>query len=151
VLIATILVFAGRAPDYQRRTVMTVQEAMNPVSVTVGSGHTMREAARRMIAGKTGAAVVLDPDMPAPGIVTERDILRAAAAGDDLDLELVGAHLTAHVVYADVDWPLAQAAEQMTTGGFRHVLVLDGADLVGVLSMRDIVRSWVLEGAHVAV
>ena len=55
---------------------MTVREAMNPVGVTVGSGHTMREAARRMTEGRTGAAVVIDHDLPAPGIVTERDILR---------------------------------------------------------------------------
>jgi len=57
---------------------MTVREAMNPVGVTVGSGHTMREAARRMTEGRTGAAVVIDHDLPAPGIVTERDILRCA-------------------------------------------------------------------------
>jgi CBS domain-containing protein len=124
-----------------------VREAMNPVSVTVGSGHTMREAARRMIAGRTGAAVVLDPELPAPGIVTERDLLRCVGEGCDLDTETVGAHLTAHVVYADADWPLERAAEQMTNGGFRHVLVMGSGELVGILSMRDIVGSWVRSGA----
>ena len=69
---------------------MTVREAMNPVTVTVGSGHTMREAARRMSDAGTGAAVVIDHDLPAPGIVTERDLLRCAGHGDDLDAELVG-------------------------------------------------------------
>ncbi|HLW96976.1 MAG TPA: CBS domain-containing protein [Solirubrobacteraceae bacterium] len=124
-----------------------VGEAMNPVGVTVGTGHTMREAARRMAEGHTGAAVVIDPELPAPGIVTERDVLHCVAAGGDLDSELVGAHLTAQVVYAAPDWPLARAAEQMTAGGFRHVLVTDGGELVGILSMRDIVRSWVQSGA----
>ena len=127
---------------------MTVREAMNPVGVTVGTGHTMREAARRMSAGRTGAAVVIDNDLPAPGIVTERDILHCVGAGGDLDAELVGAHLTANVVYAAADWPLERAAEVMTAGGFRHVIVLDGSELVGILSMRDIVRSWVRERAE---
>jgi CBS domain-containing protein len=122
---------------------MTVRQAMNPVTVTVGSGHTMREAARRMTEGRTGAAVVIDHELPAPGIVTERDVLRCAGQGGDLDGELVGHHLTAHVVYAAPDWPLARAAEQMTLGGFRHVLVMDGPELVGILSMRDIVGHWV--------
>jgi CBS domain-containing protein len=129
-----------------------VRQAMNPVGVTVGTGHTMREAARRMIEGATGAAVVLDHDLPAPGIVTERDVLRCAGGGGDLDRELVGDHLTVNVVYAAPDWPLERAAEQMTNGGFRHVIVMDGSELVGILSMRDIVRSWVAGGmrAHAA-
>src|SRR5665213_4575375 len=114
------------AATIHRRTTMTVREAMNPVGVTVGSGHTMREAARRMTEGRTGAAVVIDHDLPAPGIVTERDILRCAGHGGDLDSELVGDHLTANVVYAAADWPLERAAEQMTAGGFRHVIVLEG-------------------------
>jgi CBS domain-containing protein len=128
---------------------MTVRQAMNQVTVTVGSGHTMREAARRMTDGRTGAAVVIDHDLPAPGIVTERDVLRCAGLGGDLDSELVGAHLTANVVYAAPDWPLQRAAEQMTAGGFRHVIVMDGPDLVGILSMRDIVANWVREGTPV--
>jgi signal-transduction protein with cAMP-binding, CBS, and nucleotidyltransferase domain len=126
-----------------------VREAMNAVGVTVGSVHSMREAARRMTDGRTGAAVVLDPDLPAPGIVTERDVLHCAARGLDLDHETVGAHLTAEVVYAQADWPLERAAEQMTAGGFRHVLVLDAGELVGILSMRDIVGNWVRSGATV--
>ncbi len=126
---------------------MTVREAMNPVGVTVGSGHTMREAARRMTEGRTGAAVVIDHELPAPGIVTERDILRCVGQGGDLDHELVGDHLTANVVYAAADWPLERAAEQMVAGGFRHVIVLEGSELVGILSMRDIVSSWVREAA----
>jgi signal-transduction protein with cAMP-binding, CBS, and nucleotidyltransferase domain len=129
---------------------MTVREAMNPVTVTVGSGHSMREAARRMADGGTGAAVVIDHDLPAPGIVTERDVLRCAGQGGDLDRELVGGHLTASVVYAAPEWPLHRAAEAMTAGGFRHVIVMDGPQLVGILSMRDIVDRWVRSGAAAA-
>jgi len=107
----------------------------------------MRDAARRMIDQATGAAVVVDADLPAPGIVTERDVLRCVGHGGDPDRELVGAYLTANVVYAAPEWPLERAAEQMTNGGFRHVIVLDGSEIVGILSMRDIVRRWVHDGA----
>jgi CBS domain-containing protein len=126
---------------------MTVRLAMSPIGVTVGSAHTMREAARRMSEGGTGAAVVIDHELPAPGIVTERDVLHCAGGGGDLDVELVGDHLTANLVYAAPDWPLERAAEQMSVGGFRHVLVMDGPDLVGILSMRDIVGKWVRAAA----
>lgn len=125
----------------------TIREAMNPADVTVGSGHTIREAARRMTEGGTGAAVVIDPELPAPGIVTERDVLRCIGRGGDPDRELVAAHLTANVVYASPDWPLERAAEQMTRGGFRHIIVLDGSQIAGILSMRDIVGRWVREAA----
>jgi CBS domain-containing protein len=131
--------------------VTTVREAMNPVSVTVGSGHTMREAARRMTRGGVGAAVVIDPELPAPGIVTERDVLRCAGNDCDLDRELVSAHLTANVVYAAPDWSVERAAEQMTKGGFRHVIVLDGSEIAGILSMRDIVARWVHDAPAQAV
>jgi len=129
----------------------TVRDAMNPVGVTVGSGHSIREAARRMMHGRVGAAVVLDPELlPAPGIVTERDVLRCVGAGCDPETELVSDHLTADVVYAQPDWPLELAAEQMVRGGFRHVIVIDGSEIVGILSMRDIVRRWVGDAASVA-
>jgi signal-transduction protein with cAMP-binding, CBS, and nucleotidyltransferase domain len=125
----------------------TVREAMNPADVTVGSGHSMREAARRMTDGGTGAAVVLDPELPAPGIVTERDVLRCVGQGCDPDHEPVASHLTAQVVYASPEWPLEHAAEQMVRGGFRHIIVLDGSEIAGILSMRDIVSVWVREAA----
>ncbi len=128
----------------------TVRDAMNPVGVTVGSGHTMREAARRMTDAGTGAAVVIDPELPAPGIVTERDVLRCVGGGGDPDSELVAAYLTANVVYAAPEWPVERAAERMVSGGFRHVIVLDGSAIAGILSMRDIVSRWVAEDALVA-
>jgi CBS domain-containing protein len=91
---------------------------------------------------KVGAAAVLDPDGPGYGIITERDILLSVAGGQDLDAETVGDHLTDDAIVAAPDWSLDRAAEAMVEGSFRHLLVVDGADLVGVLSMRDIVRCW---------
>jgi len=129
-----------------RRTPMLVRDGMNPIVVTVGPSHTLREAARRMTRGGVGAAVVFDPDLPAPGIITERDILIVAGEDGDLDAEFVRDHLTANLVYAAAEWSLERAAETMTDGRFRHVIVIDGADVTGILSMRDIVRCWVSSG-----
>jgi CBS domain-containing protein len=124
---------------------MLVRHGMNQIVVTVGPHHTLREAARRMTERKVGAAVVLDGE--GPGIITERDLLHSSGRGEDIDKELVRDHLAGKLIYAYADWSLEQAAEAMTHGGFRHVIVLDGDDAVGILSMRDIVRCWLTEGA----
>ena len=121
---------------------MQVRDGMSSLVLTVGPGHTLREAARLMAERRVGAAVVIDPESPGPGIVTERDILRSVAKGQDPDAELVQNHLTEDLIVASPDWSLERAAEAMTEGGFRHLIVVDGADLLGVLSMRDIVRCW---------
>jgi CBS domain-containing protein len=124
---------------------MLVRHGMNQIVVTIGPHHTLREAARRMTEHQVGAAVVLGGE--APGIITERDLLHASGRGEDADRELVRDHLAGKLIYADADWSLEQAAEAMTRGGFRHVIVLEGGDAVGILSMRDIVRCWLTEGA----
>ena len=127
---------------------MQVHDGMSSVVLTVGPGHTIRDAARLMSERNVGAAVVVDPDSPGPGIITERDILRSIAAGDDPDTELVRDHLTDELISASPDWSLERAAETMIEHGFRHLLVVNGGELCGVLSMRDIVRCWSRE--HVA-
>ncbi|HWE10275.1 MAG TPA: CBS domain-containing protein [Solirubrobacteraceae bacterium] len=126
---------------------MLVQEGMTEVVTTVGPGHTLREAAETMWARRVGAAVVLDPDAPGPGVITERDILRSVAEGRNPDEERVADHLTANLTFAGPHWSLEQAASAMVRGGFRHLVVVDGSELVGILSMRDIVRVWSGEGA----
>ena len=116
---------------------------MNPIVVTVGPGHTLRQAAEKMTAHNVGAAVVLDDESMAPGIITERDLLRSSGRGEDIDAERVGDHLATNLIYAYPDWPLEAAAEKMTKGGFRHVIVLgESGEAVAILSMRDIVRCW---------
>lgn len=134
-------------PKAERRITMRVRDGMNPVVVTVGLDHTLREAARRMTARGVGAAVVIDDEQPGPSIITERDILHSNGVGQQIDAELVRDHVTSEVVYAAADWSLEQAAAVMVKGGFRHVIVLDGSDLAGILSMRDIVRCWTSDGA----
>ena len=126
---------------------MQVREGMSEIVLTVGPGHTLREAAAAMVRRHVGAAVVIDPDAPGPGVVTERDILLSLGKGEDPDTELVADHLTSTLTFAAPDWSLEQAAAAMIRGRFRHLIVVERGELVGVLSMRDIVRVWTGDGA----
>ncbi len=126
---------------------MQVREGMSEVVLTVGPSHTLREAAERMVEKGTGAALVTDDEMPVPCIVTERDILTSLGRGEDPDVELVAEHMSEGVVAAAPDWSLERAAAEMSKRGIRHLVVFDEGDLVGVLSIRDIVRVWTSEGA----
>ncbi|HTU86868.1 MAG TPA: CBS domain-containing protein [Solirubrobacteraceae bacterium] len=126
---------------------MQVHEGMSETVLTIGPGHTLREAAEAMCRRNVGAAVVLDPDAPGPGVITERDILHAVGSGEDPDRERVAAHLTTNLTFAAPDWSLEQAAAAMVRGRFRHLVVVNGGELAGILSMRDIVRCWTGDGA----
>ena len=121
---------------------MKVRDGMTSMVLTIGPAHTLREAARLMSGRRVGAAVVVDPEHPGVGILTERDILDSVGAGQNPDTELAAAHRTADVVFASADWTLEQAAETMIHAGFRHLIVLDDNEVAGLLSMRDIVRCW---------
>jgi signal-transduction protein with cAMP-binding, CBS, and nucleotidyltransferase domain len=126
---------------------MQVREGMSEVVLSVGTSHTLREAATRMVEKQTGAALVIDDESPAPRIITERDVLLSIGAGQDPDAELVRDHMSDSVIAAAPDWSLERAATEMSRRGIRHLVVYEGPELVGVLSMRDIVRVWTSEGA----
>jgi signal-transduction protein with cAMP-binding, CBS, and nucleotidyltransferase domain len=126
---------------------MQVREGMSEVILSVGTSHTLRDAARMMTEKKTGAALVMDEESPAPRIITERDILLSVGSGEDPDTELVLDHMSDSVIAAAPDWSLERAAAEMSRRGIRHLVVYQGPELVGVLSMRDIVRVWTTEGA----
>lgn len=126
---------------------MQVREGMSEVVLTIGPDHSLRDAAAAMCQRGVGAAVVMDPDAPGPGVITERDVLRAVAEGKDPDAERVSSYLTSELTLASPSWSLEQAASAMVRGGFRHLLVVDGGELAGILSMRDIVRVWTTDGA----
>ena len=126
---------------------MQVREGMSETVLTIGPRHTLRDAAAAMLRRNVGAAVVLDPEAPGPGVITERDILKAVGSGEDPDRERVSDHLTSHLTFASPDWSLERAAAAMVRGGFRHLVVVEGGELAGILSMRDIVRCWTGDGA----
>jgi len=121
---------------------MKVEDGMSVQVLIIGPAHTLREAARMMAARQVGAAVVVNPDRDGVGILTERDILMSVAAGESPDTEAAGEHCTQDVVFAARNWTLESAAAAMVRGGFRHLVVVEGQDVVGLLSMRDIVRCW---------
>ena len=124
---------------------MQVREAMSPTVLTVGPHHTLVEVCRQMAARKVGAAIVIDADSDGVGIITERDVLECVAAAQDPASERVSAHLSTNLVFAAPSWSLEQAAEAMMHGGFRHLVVLDGGEVAGIVSVRDIVRVWAKE------
>jgi CBS domain-containing protein len=126
---------------------MQVRDGMSPMVLTIGPGHTLRDAARLMSERHVGAAVVMDPDGSGPGILTERDVLRSIGSGQSPDAELVADHLTREVVFAEPSWSLEEAAAAMVRGGFRHLIVVEQGETVGILSVRDVVRCWTDEGA----
>ncbi len=126
---------------------MHVSEGMSQVILSVGPSHTLRDAARMMAEKRTGAALVIDEESPGPRIITERDILLSIGGGEDPDSERVADHMSDSVIAATTEWSLERAATEMSRRGIRHLVVYDGRELVGVLSMRDIVRVWTTEGA----
>jgi CBS domain-containing protein len=115
---------------------------MTTLVLNIGPAHTLREAARVMAARKVGAAVVIDQDTSGVGILTERDVLDAIGKGLDPDREVAADHLTTDLVFATPDWTLEAAAQAMVRGGFRHLIVMEGDEVAGMLSVRDIVRCW---------
>ena len=119
-----------------------VREAMTEDVLTITPGRTLRDAARFMNDHNVGAAVVMDPEQPGPGIITERDLVRSLGRGENPDSECVRDHLTSRATFADGDWSLQEAADAMARGGFRHLVVVEGGEVEGIISMRDIIHVW---------
>ena len=126
---------------------MEVREGMSKVVLTIGPGHTLRDAARLMTEKSVGAGVVLDEEYPGPRIISERDILNSLGRGEDPDSERVCDHVSDTLIAAAPDWSLERAAMEMSKRHIRHLVVVESGELVGILSMRDIVRVWTSEGA----
>jgi predicted transcriptional regulator len=120
-----------------------VREIMTRELVVVGPSVTLTEAARAMAAGYAGSVLVLD-DGSLIGIFTERDILRATAQSSNADIARVSSvskWMTRDPQTIGPDTPVGEALDRMIANGFRHLPVMDGEALVGVVSMRDLVKS----------
>lgn len=120
---------------------------MSSVVLTIGPGLTLREAARLMSERGIGCAVVINEDTPGPGVLSERDVINSLGRGQDPDVEQVGNHQSDSMISAAPDWSLERAAVEMAKRHIRHLVVVEGGELVGVLSIRDIVRVWTSDGA----
>jgi CBS domain-containing protein len=106
--------------------------------LTVAPRVPVTEVAQRMVARDVGAVLVVEGDRLV-GILTERDVLRAVAKGLD-ESTLVNDCMTKDPDTLDTDETIRQAATLMIHGGFRHLPVMDGDEVVGMLSIRDLMR-----------
>jgi CBS domain-containing protein len=116
---------------------MRVRDLASSATVTVGPGHSLRDASEIMIKHHVGSAVVQDGEALA-GILTERDVLRAVATGADPQRTLVGDLMSTDVVTAGPDWDVVEAAAVMARRRIRHLVIYEGGQLLGVLSVRDV-------------
>jgi CBS domain-containing protein len=116
---------------------MRVRDVASSAVVVVGPEHTVRSAARMMARHRVGSAVVTDAEQLA-GILTERDVLKLVAQGTDPDAAKVAEVMTRDVVTVGPDWDLVEAAEEMARRRIRHLVVFEGGQLLGVLSVRDV-------------
>jgi CBS domain-containing protein len=114
-----------------------VRDVASSAVVAVGPAQSLREATQLMAKHGVGSAVVQDAEMLA-GILTERDVLNAVAAGSDPESVNVEAIMTADVVTVGPDWDLVEAAGVMARRRIRHLVVYEGGQLLGVLSVRDV-------------
>ena len=108
--------------------------------LTVDPSASLRRAAKVMTERGVGCAVVIENEKVA-GIITERDILRAIAADQIMDETKVHEVMTRDVVSGAPGWDIMRAAKAMTEGGFRHLLVMEMDDPVGIVSLRDLLDS----------
>jgi CBS domain-containing protein len=124
----------------------SLEEIMSGDVLTSTADASVAEAAERMMKAKTGSIVVMDGTWLL-GMFTERDVLRAAAAGADPTAALVRDWMTGEPVTATPDTDAEEAAELMMAQGFRHLPVVEGNALVGIVSLRDILRTRIRRAA----
>jgi citrate synthase len=119
--------------------VRTVAEVMTKDVLTASSGEPLSKASARMIERGVGSIIVVDPETPV-AILTERDLVRAGAAGADLSTAKVSDWMTPNAnTVAPTDAVLA-ALDILSAHGYRHLPVVDGGELVGVVSIRDMLK-----------
>ncbi|MCU1355067.1 MAG: citrate synthase/methylcitrate synthase [Acidimicrobiales bacterium] len=117
-----------------------VSELMSAPVVTARPGQTLASSADAMVLAGVGSVVVVgDPGLPV-GILTERDLVRAAAAGADARMATVGEWMTAAPDVVAPSVSIDVALDTMARRGYRHIPVVDGAELVGIVSMRDLMK-----------
>lgn len=122
---------------------VALRDVMSPDPVATGPDASIADAAATMVRGRFGSVVVLSSGTLV-GIFTERDVLRAAATDGDLSTATVRDWMTPDPMTAPPAQDTEEAVATMVAQGFRHLPVVDGADLVGIVSLRDLL------GARVA-
>lgn len=116
----------------------TVERIMSRNLLTATPDERLQDAAKRMVGRRVGAILVLEGERLA-GILTERDVLKAVADGSVAE-DRVGDRMTRHPDTIDAGDATGQAAALMIHGGFRHLPVCEGGEVVGIVSIRDLMR-----------
>jgi CBS domain-containing protein len=117
-----------------------LREIMTTDVFTTSRDASVSETAKAMVKGRFGSALVMQGDALL-GIFTERDVLRAAASGEDLTASAVSKWMTKDPTTAEPDADSEDAAQVMLSGGFRHLPVADGAAVAGIVSLRDVLSA----------
>jgi CBS domain-containing protein len=117
--------------------VIVLRDLMNTRVAATTPSTPVTEAAASMVKANVGSAVVMQGPFLA-GILTERDVLRAAASGEDLSASLVSAWMTPDPQSASPDTPAGEAAQIMLLNGFRHLPIVEDGKVRGVVSLRDL-------------
>ena len=120
--------------------VAQLRDIMTTKVLTASAERPVAEVTALMVKARVGSAVVLQGSWLA-GILTERDVLRAAASRSDLTTSPVSQWMTRDPVTATPDTTVEEAAQLMLTNGFRHLPVVEGRSLKGVVSIRDVLAS----------
>jgi CBS domain-containing protein len=120
--------------------VIQLRDIMTTVVLTTSAERPVAEVTGMMVKIRVGSAVVMEGSWLA-GILTERDVLRAAASGSDLTKAPVSEWMTRNPITATSDTTVGEAAEVMLTNGFRHLPVVEGRELKGMISIRDVLAS----------
>jgi CBS domain-containing protein len=120
--------------------VIRLRDIMTAEVLTTSAERPVAEVTSMMVKVRVGSAVVMQGSWLA-GILTERDVLRAAASGSDLTKSPVSEWMTRNPITATPDTTLEEAAEVMLSNGFRHLPVVEGRELQGMVSIRDVLAS----------
>ena len=129
------------------RRALTVRDIMSTRVVLTAPDEPVAAAAAAMVRHGVGSALIMQGRFLA-GILTERDVLRAAASGSDLTHSPVSAWMTKDPEQASPDITVEDAAQLMLLHGFRHLPVLEGREVRGVVSLRDLFAARIIRPAQ---
>ena len=117
-----------------------LEEIMTASVCSVAPETPVADVAQTMVRGRFGSVLVTTSDMLI-GILTERDVLRAAASGSPLTQSPVSAWMTKDPETVGPEVDSDDAAQIMLTQGFRHLPVVDGNTILGIVSLRDVLAT----------